>query len=72
MKVADAEREILAAWRKWRADTLPPDRKPTGTDALLFYGHLQSEKPHLLTFAFRGDKWQRVHGWLLSNSEVSD
>jgi hypothetical protein len=60
--------EIAAAFRRW------PDRpeKPTGTDALNFYGWLQQHKPHLLQFKYPGDRWQAVHARLLYLALVSD
>ena len=71
MNIADAELEIMKEWHVWRAQ-LPAEVMPTGTDALVFYGHLRSAQPYLLSFRCSGDKWQRVHGWLLRRRHVSD
>jgi hypothetical protein len=32
---------------------------------MMFFTYLQREKPQLLDFRSKGDKWQTVHGWLL-------
>jgi hypothetical protein len=38
---------------------------------ILFFNYLQSERSELLDFKSRGaDKWQIVHGWLLSSGRV--
>ena len=38
---------------------------------MLFFRYLQSERSDLLDFKSRGvDKWQIVHGWLLSSGRV--
>ena len=40
-------------------------------DPMLFFSYLQSERSDLLDFKSRGvDKWQIVHGWLLSSGRV--
>jgi hypothetical protein len=64
MNIADAERQIIAEWRRWAPTNCPKDRKPNGTDALVFYGYLSSNFPDLLDFKCSGEKRQRIHGWL--------
>ena len=71
MNIADAELEIVKEWHVWRKQ-LPAEGVPTGTDGLVFYGHLTTARPDLLSFRCSGDKWQRVHGWLLHRRCVSD
>ena len=47
-----------------------PDLANKG-DPILFFSYLQSERSDLLDFKSRSvDKWQRVHGWLLSSGRV--
>ena len=47
-----------------------PDLANKG-DPMLFFRYLQSERSDLLDFKSRGvDKWQIVHGWLLSSGRV--
>jgi hypothetical protein len=72
MKKDDACREIVEAWHRWRAANLSAEKEADARDGLLFFSYLQSEKPYLLSFASRSDKWQVIHGWLLSNNLVVD
>ena len=60
----------LEEWRCW-IEKHPEIAKPSGTDGLAFFGYLQTERPTLLNFRSRGDKWQVVHGWLLQERLVS-
>ena len=60
---------IFAAWHIWLKDNLRENA--TGTDAFLFYNHLCKHRPDLLRFRCLGDRWQRVHGWLLNAGLVS-
>jgi hypothetical protein len=60
--IADAEREIIAQWHRWQATRTV--RKPAATDALIFYGRLRGQRPDLLAFKSRGDKWQMVRALL--------
>jgi hypothetical protein len=47
-----------------------PDLANKG-DPMLFFSHLESERPDLLDFKSRSvGKWQRVHGWLKSAGRV--
>lgn len=68
----DARRLVLQEWNQWSAKHLPPDRKANGTDGLVFLGFLRAERPDLLLFRDKGDKWQTVHGWLLRDRKVID
>lgn len=72
MKQADAKPLVISEWREWRRKKLPSDKKPTGTDGLVFFGHLRKNRPDLLDFRYSGDKWQIVHSWLLSAGLVTD
>jgi hypothetical protein len=72
IKQDDAERGIVAMWHEWRAVNLPTDKQASGIDALMFFGDLRSKRPDLLLFRYNGDKWQRVHGWLLHRRLVID
>jgi hypothetical protein len=64
MTQAEAMQGILMEWRTWAASRSLPARAPS-MEAFLFYGRLQKERPDLLTFKSRGDRWQVVHGWLM-------
>jgi hypothetical protein len=72
IKQGDAERAIVAEWHEWRAANLPRDKQASGTDALRFFQQVQATRPDLLSFRYNGDKWQRVHGWLLHRRLVID
>jgi hypothetical protein len=72
MNVADAEREVVSEWYRWKSANFATDVTLTGTDGLMFFTHLQRNKPYLLDFRYGGDKWQRVHGWLLRRRFVND
>jgi hypothetical protein len=65
----EARRAILNEWNSWvKAEDV---KNPTGTDALLFYQFLVSERDHLLRFKASDDKWQVVYGWLRNAKLVS-
>ncbi len=72
MNIANAERQIVAEWRLWSATNGPKDRKPNGTDVLIFYGYLSGNHPELLDFKCSGEKRQRIHGWLSHRMLISD
>jgi len=64
-----AKAAVIREWDAWIETQTKPVTEHT---ALLFYGYLQREKRHLLNFRFSGDKWQRVHAWLLRERRVKD
>jgi hypothetical protein len=64
MNVADAEREIVAEWHRWKANR--SDRKSVATDPLIFYGHLRGQRPDLLAFKCSGDRWKMIRAWLVA------
>lgn len=68
MKKENVLSEIATEFRRW------PDKpeNATGTDALIFYNWLASERPHLLQFKCVGDRWKVVHGYLRRLRLVSD
>jgi len=68
----DARRAVLAEWDSWATKHITPGATPNGHDAMLFFGHLQKNRSDLLEFRYPGDKWQRVHGWLMSHRQVKD
>jgi hypothetical protein len=72
MQESDAEAAVLLEWTDWAPKTLPNVPRPTRLDAQMFFVHLQTEKPHLLSFDAAGDKWLVVHDWLLSRGFVAD
>jgi hypothetical protein len=70
MTQAEAKRLILTEWHSWVTATNRTNAN--GRDGLMFFGFLQKEHGHLLTFKASGDKWQVIHGWLLRANLVSD
>lgn len=68
MTLDEAERAIVREWSDWAKE----HSAPNGRDAFIFFGYLQSSRPDLLSFRCSGDKWQRVHGWLLRRGLVND
>jgi len=64
MKQEDARVSILAEWPKWRAEHVLNNDQPTGAEAYMFCGYLDSEHPRLLNFKCAGDKWQHIKIWL--------
>ncbi len=70
MKEDDAELQILSEWVDWRADNLKPGERASSFDGLNFLAFLKSEKPHLLDFGRKGDKWQIIHAWLIREGAV--
>jgi len=72
MQESDAEAAVLLEWTEWAPKNLPNTPQHTRADAQMFFAHLQTEKPHLLTFDAAGDKWLVVHGWLLSRGFVAE
>jgi hypothetical protein len=53
-KRADLEPLIVSEWLK------RPVGRRTETDILMFYGEIQQQKPHLLSFRASGDKYQHL------------
>ncbi len=72
MKQDDAELQILSEWVDWWPSYLERGEKASGIDGVAFYAFLQKEKPHLLDFGRKGDKWQIVHAWLVREGAVCD
>jgi hypothetical protein len=72
MKRTDAEIEIMSEWRKWRAIHVADGKTPSGTEALIFFGHLQQTRPDLVAFRHSGHKYQLVKGWLSRRREIKD
>ena len=66
----EARALVLQEWPHW-LNKHPDIIEPSGTDGLAFFGYLQMERPALLKFRNRGDKWQFVHSWLLQERLVS-
>lgn len=72
MKNDEAKRAIVREWDRW-IKAQPGSANPTGRDAFKFFLELQAARSPLLDFrAGTTDKWQIVHGWLLSASRVPD
>ena len=59
IRIDAAKTEIQRAWKLWSEDN-------SGSEAKFsFYAWLTRYRPYFLTFRCRGDRWQRVHSWLL-------
>lgn len=71
MNIADAERAVVSEWHRW-SGSQNLNQPASGTEGLIFYGYLTQKRPDLLTFRCSGDRWQRVHAWLLSHRLVID
>lgn len=65
IKVDEAKREIQRAWAMWNGD------KGDSEAMFVFFGWLRRHSPFFLTFRTRGDRWQRVHAWLLQCERAS-
>jgi hypothetical protein len=73
MDRAQTEINILHEFDAWVKRRPPPGgRLTSGTEALVFFGFLNLERPHLLDFESSGDKWQTIHALLLRHGRVSD
>jgi hypothetical protein len=67
----EARRAVLCEWDAWAKDN-PEDAK-AGVSGMMFFAHLQKNRPELLEFKYSvGDKWQQVHGWLREGDRVKD
>lgn len=61
LSVASAEKLIIAEWHRWAKNR----GAYTITDMQLFYfAWLKQNRPELLTFQCRGDRWRVVRTWL--------
>ena len=60
MNIEESKRHILALWRARRQST----QAATWQEKFDFYNWLQQERPELLRFSCKGDRWQRICGWL--------
>jgi hypothetical protein len=65
----EAKWAIIREWDDW-APKHPDDAKIM--NGMMFFTYLQKERPDLLEFKSSGDKWQDVHGWLLSDRRVKE
>jgi hypothetical protein len=60
----DAREAVISEWDNWVRDNRVMAKAQASVAGLLFYAHLQTEKPKLLNFPCKGDKWRTVRGWL--------
>jgi hypothetical protein len=70
MKRDEAKKLVLREWDDWAVKNVPRGQKAMGADGLIFFGYLQSQRPHLLEFKTTGDRWQTVHGWLSREGKI--
>lgn len=62
MKQEQAKERIIAEFHSWASQ----QKNPAERNGFVFFNHLEMNRPDLLNFKCSGDKWQRVHGWLLN------
>jgi hypothetical protein len=68
-----AKLAILNAWDKWASDQGLIAGDIGGAEAFKFFNLLNGKASPLLDFkSGTTDKWQIVHGWLLSGRRVLD
>ncbi len=72
MRQVEAKFLILHEWEGWWANNQEHGEEASGIDGVAFYAFLQKEKPHLLDFGRKADKWQIVHAWLVREGAVCD
>jgi hypothetical protein len=64
---------ILNAWDRWASDQGLVAGNISGAEAFKFFNLLDSRRSPFLDFkSGTTDKWQMVHGWLLSSGRVLD
>jgi hypothetical protein len=67
----EARRAILREWDVWAMEN--SDDANGTMSAMMFFAHLQQNRPDLLEFEYSGaDKWQQVHGWLREADRVRE
>jgi len=73
MKQREVKPLIIREWDRWiQTQSIDPG-KASARDAFKFFVELQEARSPLLDFRPRGrEKWQIVHGWLLSEGRVSN
>jgi hypothetical protein len=66
MRQDDARAAIEFEWRDW------PEKAPAPTDGDVraFYAWLARERPHLLAFRTRGDRFDVVSAWLRASHAI--
>jgi hypothetical protein len=69
LKKEDAKLAVIREWDAWSVQHTEEAKTMNG---MLFFNYLQRERPDLLNFRERGDKWQDVHGWLLRARRVPE
>jgi hypothetical protein len=67
MRVTPRSGPLLKKWDDWASK----HSEDVVGDGILFFSHLQKERPDLLLdFKYRGDKWQIIYSWLLRAGRV--
>ena len=72
MRIDEAEKAIVHEWRSW---CLREGKQESGADefeGLLFYSYLSQQRPDLLKFRCRGEKWHQVQAWLRGTGCLRD
>jgi hypothetical protein len=72
MKQQELKPLIIEEWDRWlEAQSLKPGQA-SARDSFKFFLELKDARSPLLDFQSRGrDKWQIVHGWLLTEGRLS-
>lgn len=60
MKIKEAETQIHIEWNQWSKK----EDKDSSLIGLTFYNYLEKNRPDLLNFRCRGDKYQRINSWV--------
>ena len=62
MKQDEAKSIILSLFQDWCAEKNL--KNPSGTDGFKFYMGLEKQGHSATDFRCKGDRWQKVQGWL--------
>lgn len=57
--IGTAKTEVQRAWKLWSGDKSNHEAK------FIFFVWLTRFRPYYLTFRCKGDRWQKVHSWLI-------
>ena len=72
MKQKDVKPLVIREWDRWVQTQSIDPTAASARDSFKFFLELQEARSPLLDFQPRGrDKWQIVHGWLLSAGRVA-
>ena len=67
MRKADAKIAVLAEWDRWVVNKTGINTK----NGLMFYLHLEDNRPSILNFRSRDDPYEVVSGWLKESGRIA-